>query len=731
MGWWLANGTPPFAAYRALMACRLIPLDKQPGVRPVGIGEVYRRLLAKCVLIVCGHVATASCGNANLCVGLEAGIEGAAHAMALDSPPTPRAAPNSTISPSNPTEPTDTPDQAMDADWCDDTEPMALLLVDARNGFNELNRVAALWTARYRWTAGSGFAFNCYRHSAILILRRPGRPCLRLLSEEGVTQGDPLSMVLYGIALAPLTKRLRAEEPVAMQAWYADDCAIRGPASKVASVMQRLMELGPAWGYFPEPDKSVVICDPSREEALKAAFGELQFRYSDGERYIGTFVGSKEARAAWLAPKVKAWAEGVRRLAKVACRYPQTAYAGLAKSLQSEWQFLQRVTPDVGEAFAPVEEAIRESFLPALLGEEGAVSEDLRTLASWGTHRAGIGVPDPQKTADACLGASRSACDTLTKSLLERTELDLDGHKKCAYDARLEARRTRVDIELKEFGAMCERSTAADKRRLLRATETGGWLTAMPNALNGTELSTDEFRDSLRIRFGLTPLALPATCDGCGCKFLVEHGLSCKKGGLVTLRHNELAAEWRSLCATALTPAAVSTEPLIHSGRTATGEGTASEQSTPGTIKPEERGDVGVRGFWKRGSATIFDVRIVDTDAPTYRSRDPAKVLASHEKQKKGKYLGACLKRRRHFTPLVFLVNGLMGAGATAACKRLASLLSSKWGRTYSEVCGFVRSRLAISLVRATSLCLRDARDPTARTPLPYWESGTGLELYR
>ena len=118
-------------------------------------------------------------------------------------------------------------------------------------------------------------------------------------------------MVLYGVALAPLTERLRAEEPTAMQAWYADDCAIRGPAKSVARVMRRLLELGPAWGYYPEPDKSVVICDPTDEDGLKAALAEFDFRYSDGERYIGAFVGSEAARAAWLAPKVKAWADGV------------------------------------------------------------------------------------------------------------------------------------------------------------------------------------------------------------------------------------------------------------------------------------------------------------------------------------------------------------------------------------------------------------------------------------
>ena len=46
---WLANGSPPWAAYRALIAGRLVAIDKNPGVRPVGIGEAIRRLMEKLV----------------------------------------------------------------------------------------------------------------------------------------------------------------------------------------------------------------------------------------------------------------------------------------------------------------------------------------------------------------------------------------------------------------------------------------------------------------------------------------------------------------------------------------------------------------------------------------------------------------------------------------------------------------------------------------------------------
>ena len=67
----------------ALMLGSLIGLDKHPGVRPVGVGETWRRLMAKCVLKVAGQEAKEACGTDQLCGGMEADIEGGIHAMRL------------------------------------------------------------------------------------------------------------------------------------------------------------------------------------------------------------------------------------------------------------------------------------------------------------------------------------------------------------------------------------------------------------------------------------------------------------------------------------------------------------------------------------------------------------------------------------------------------------------------------------------------------------------------
>ena len=63
------------------MACHLVSLDKKPGVRPVGIGETLRRALDKLIMRSAGDQAKTACGNLQLCAGLEAGIEGATHAV--------------------------------------------------------------------------------------------------------------------------------------------------------------------------------------------------------------------------------------------------------------------------------------------------------------------------------------------------------------------------------------------------------------------------------------------------------------------------------------------------------------------------------------------------------------------------------------------------------------------------------------------------------------------------
>ena len=96
-------------------------------------------------------------------------------------------------------------------------------------------------------------------------------------------------------------------------------------------------------------------------------------------------------------------------------------------------------------------------------------------------------------------------------------------------------------------------------------------------------------------------------------------------------------------------------------------------------------------------------------------------------------HLVACLQQRRHYSPFVALVDGLLGVEATATLKRIASRLATKWRQTYSNTCGYVKSRVAITLVRATHRCLRGSRVPAHQISVqrPKWEDGAGLNFFR
>jgi hypothetical protein len=140
----------------------------------------------------------------------------------------------------------------------------------------------------------------------------------------------------------------------------------------------------------------------------------------------------------------------------------------------------------------------------------------------------------------------------------------------------------------------------------------------MPSTLNGTELSSQEFRDALLIRHARTPGDLPSHCDGCGAKFDVRHALECKVGGLFILRHNEINEELCDLASKALAPSVVRVKPMIHSRRTAE-ETEAKEPKPPvqhlSRSSDEERRNLLIHGFWARGTNVIVDVRVTDTDA--------------------------------------------------------------------------------------------------------------------
>ena len=203
---------------------------------------------------------------------------------------------------------------------------------------------------------------------------------------------------------------------------------------------------------------------------------------------------------------------------------------------------------DSGTYFEPVERALRQEFIPALLG---LPKEDIlgrfRELLSQSVKKGGLGIRNPVDSADHVHTTSTDAATHLVCTMLDRErEFDYECHNGVVADICKDARKRRLERDDAYLEHWSE-GNPAEQRRMERAGKAGAYLTAVPNRENGTVLSADEFQDNTRLRYNKLPLDLPQHCDGCGAKLTVKHALSCRVGSLVHIRHDDMADEFRAL----------------------------------------------------------------------------------------------------------------------------------------------------------------------------------------
>jgi hypothetical protein len=451
----------------------------------------------------------------------------------------------------------------------------------------------------------------------------------------------------------------------------------------------------------------------------------LNIKWSRGQRYVGGFVGSEKMRERWITPKVEEWVAGIGKLAEVGRRYPQSAYVGLVHCLQAEWQYVCRVEPEMGPYLAPVENALRNVFIPALLDLKrgDTINDGFRLLLARGIKSGGLAIRNPVEVAARLHTASVDSAELLVESLLSNGDLDCAAHLARVREAGAAMRKERAEKDEEVVKNLAELGGAKVKKRLERMLWNGSWLSAIPDRMSGTVLTREEWLDNVYLRYGLQLRDLPRKCDGCGKSFSVEHGLSCKTGGLVGARHNDARDEWAHLCSLALGGSSVGTEPFIFygagvraaEGRDATTNGSTSTEARNNSAGDEARGDVRARGFWKPREDCIFDIVITDTDAKCYGDTSSKKLVERLAKRKVDKYEAACKERRRSFTALAYSVCGLPCESARSAEKRLGGLLAKKWERNYSEMVSFIRQRMSLAIVRSNTLLLRGDRAGTWR----------------
>jgi hypothetical protein len=219
----------------------------------------------------------------------------------------------------------------------DETE--AVLLVDASNAFNTINRQAALHNIGIICPSLSRVLNNTYQAPVRLFVTGGAE----IESSEGITQGDPLAMAMYALAVTPLIRKLRSHEPTVKQVWFADDSSGGGKIISLRRWWQCVLSVGPLMGYFPNPSKThLVVKSEFEEEAIKVFEGTGIKVTSEGHEMLGSATGSRDFVKTFTAEKIDVFVNETENLAKIAEHYPQPAYAAFSHCIEGKWRYLMR-----------------------------------------------------------------------------------------------------------------------------------------------------------------------------------------------------------------------------------------------------------------------------------------------------------------------------------------------------------------------------------------------------
>ena len=102
-------------------------------------------------------------------------------------------------------------------------------------------------------------------------------------------------MIFNGIGILLIRMLKKSECPTAQQQWFADDGPTAGNAD-IRAQFDRLQQLGPNYGYFPESSTSILVVAPNNVKQAKVEFDGLKLQVETGSRYLGSFIGEATKR---------------------------------------------------------------------------------------------------------------------------------------------------------------------------------------------------------------------------------------------------------------------------------------------------------------------------------------------------------------------------------------------------------------------------------------------------
>ena len=671
------------AALSVFLSSRLMPIEKaNGGTRPIGVGETLRRVVSKAIIGLSKPAAKDAAGIQQLAAGHRSGCEAAVHGMRehFESP-----------------------------------ETEAVILLDAENAFNSMNRRLAVHNIQYICPEIAQYLKNSYRSPSKL---RTGTTTI--MSEEGWTQGDVGAMVYYAMGLMPLLRSARApitdpdpdtpDIPLHMvDVFYADDGNASGRLEDLKVWYSRLVDLGPNYGFTINPEKSYLLVKPEFESRAETLFSDTGMIITiEGARHLGAAIGSEDFTQSFAYDQISHWVDMVMNLADIGINHPHLAYSNFVSSLKFKWCYFQRTMDKSGPLFRRLEEAIRDHLIPKIIGRH--CSDIERRLLALPISLGGMGLDIPTETAEHQFTNSLSNGRPLIDAILSGKGDIREIEAKCS-ELRADTG-PKEDMRKKNLAAALKEEQPALSRILDLNTEKGAsvWLSAKPYKWLGFELSKQEFTDAVALRYEFNIPDLPSLCQ-CGKPNSADHALSCPLGGYSILRHNEVRDSLAEMAKHAGLKAVEIEKHLLPVG----------DFPLPPTANhaPDARMDVFCLGLWGKLQKSYIDVRIFHPGDPSYRGKALKSLYKVQEAQKKRAYGRRIIEiEKGMFSPFVVSTSGGLAPESNRILRVVAGKIVKEHGNSYREAIEYLRLRIRFAILRVCLISLRGTRVKVHHTPI-------------
>ena len=659
----LANSKLPHLKH--FLASRCIPVRKKDGSsRPVSIGDVLRRV---CLRAIDLHHKQTIISNSprQLSNGVKGGPEAIIHAMRKIS---------SSMKESN----------------------IAILTIDATNAYNNIDRAKTLDMVYSKVPELYNAAYNTYGNPSYIALENELWPV-----EQGTSQGCPLSSSFFNLGISILIDKLSTILDL-KQIWYADDGILYGHPDTVLKAWNLVKSFGPSIGYLANTKSTIYHLN----EKWNNKWEEAELTYTnDGIEVLGSVIGNKDFISNYCKAKFDNVANIVGNLTRLAKSHPQQSWSVISRSTKFKSSYLFRTIPSA-EAYADSYNEKLEEFLSTILGRQ--LDEKMINQSTLPIGKGGLGLNiNANEYAQQQYNDSQMLTYHLTRYITNDEPRELETWKDIYNNIR-NGKKKFWDSKLCSFKETID-ETHAKRMDEMQQPGANNWLSCLPVSWkHDWQLTKNDFRDAMNLRFNLLPLDTPMTCvsNQCNEPFTLKHIDICPKGGTITRRHDYVKNILARYAEKAYGSAHITVEPHL-------GELTEEEiEMLSGNTSKGARADIAILDYQNNQTTSYVDVCVISPICDSNKELDISKLIAKTEKKKNDAY---ALRVKEHlggnFLPFILTSGGAVGPMAQKVIKQIVLKLSKHSYDNKRMITDELKGDLSMSLVKSRIQGLRCNRN--------------------